>query len=94
MSTIEIDIDNYLSEEEKKEFIIKDNATFGDWDMDVLSAWDSELLPDWGVKISKEWIPPDIAENKEDKKKKEETVKPTIIQCPKCGYDISILKEH
>jgi hypothetical protein len=41
---------NDMTEEEKKEFIIKDNVGFGDWDFDMLSnEWDSELLNDWGL---------------------------------------------
>lgn len=41
-----------LSEDERKEFIIKDNASFGSWDMDVLAnEWDSKDLDDWGVDV-------------------------------------------
>ena len=41
-----------LSEEEKREFVIKDNASFGEWDWDELAnEWDSELLSDWGMDI-------------------------------------------
>jgi hypothetical protein len=43
---------NDMTEEEKKEFIIKDNVGFGDWDFDMLSnEWDNELLNDWGLDI-------------------------------------------
>lgn len=41
-----------MTEAEKREFIIKDNVGFGDWDFDMLSnEWDSELLNDWGLEI-------------------------------------------
>jgi len=41
-----------LTEEEKKEFIIKDNASFGSWDMDLLAnEWDVDLLNDWGLDL-------------------------------------------
>ena len=44
-----------LSADEQREFIIKDNASFGSWDMDVLAnEWDSEELDDWGVDV---WQP-------------------------------------
>jgi len=33
-----------LTEEQKKEFIIKDNQSFGDWDMLTLKDWDKEML--------------------------------------------------
>lgn len=41
-----------LTEEEKREFIIKDNSSFGAWDWDVLAnEWESEQLEDWGVDV-------------------------------------------
>jgi ParB-like chromosome segregation protein Spo0J len=41
-----------LSEEQQKEFIIKDNVGFGDWDWDTLSnEWDVEQLQDWGLDV-------------------------------------------
>ena len=40
------------TEEKRKEFTIKDNVGFGDWDWDVLNVeWDIEQLSDWGVDI-------------------------------------------
>jgi len=33
-----------LTEEQKKEFIIKDNATYGEWNLDTLKDWSKELL--------------------------------------------------
>jgi hypothetical protein len=41
-----------LSEEQKKEFIIKDNVGFGDWDWDILAnEWDTTELEDWGLDL-------------------------------------------
>lgn len=41
-----------LTDEEKQEFIIKDNVGFGEWDMDMLAnEWDSDDLNDWGVDV-------------------------------------------
>ena len=38
------------TEEQKAEFLVKDNVGFGEWDWDVLAnEWDSELLNDWGL---------------------------------------------
>ena len=43
---------NDLTEEEKNEFIIKDNVGFGDWDWEVLAnEWNSEELEEWGLDI-------------------------------------------
>lgn len=41
-----------LTEEQKAEFIIKDNVGFGEWDWDSLAnEWDSELLGEWGMDV-------------------------------------------
>lgn len=41
-----------LTEEQKKEFIIKDNVGFGDWDYDILAnEWDNTLLDEWGLYV-------------------------------------------
>ena len=43
---------NDLTEEQQREFIIKDNVGFGDWDWDLLAnEWDADLLDDWGLDI-------------------------------------------
>lgn len=40
------------SEEQRKEFIIKDNVGFGEWDWDDLAnEWDLEDLQDWGLDL-------------------------------------------
>ena len=40
------------NEQQQKEFIIKDNASFGEWAWsDLANNWDSEELTDWGVDI-------------------------------------------
>jgi len=41
-----------LSEEEKKQFIVKDNVGFGEWDFeDLAKNWDAEKLVEWGLDI-------------------------------------------
>jgi len=40
------------SEEKQREFIIKDNVGFGEWDWDELAnTWDAEELKDWGLEL-------------------------------------------
>jgi DNA modification methylase len=40
------------SEEQKKEFIIKDNVSYGVWDWELLAnQWDAEQLEDWGLEV-------------------------------------------
>lgn len=39
-----------LTEEQQREFIIKDNVGFGEWDWDLLAnEWDTQKLEDWGL---------------------------------------------
>ncbi len=41
-----------LTEEQQKEFIIKDNVGFGEWDWnDLANNWDSDKLEEWGLDI-------------------------------------------
>jgi hypothetical protein len=47
------------SEEKKREFIIKDNASFGEWDWDVLgNEWSDQPLEAWGIDLPKDWLEP------------------------------------
>jgi hypothetical protein len=41
-----------LSEEKKREFVVKDNVGYGEWDWDILEnedIWDLEKLNEWGL---------------------------------------------
>jgi site-specific DNA-methyltransferase (adenine-specific) len=41
-----------LTDEQQKEFIIKDNVSGGEWDWDMLAnSWDTEQLVEWGLDI-------------------------------------------
>jgi len=43
---------NDLTEQQKDEFIVKDNVGFGEWDWDSLAnEWDTDKLDDWGLNI-------------------------------------------
>lgn len=43
------------TEQQKREFIIKDNVGFGEWDWDILANdWNAEQLADWGLDV---WQP-------------------------------------
>ena len=40
------------TEEQKNEFLIKDNVGFGEWQWDELAAdWDAQQLQDWGLDV-------------------------------------------
>ena len=41
-----------LTEQQKDEFIVKDNVGFGEWDWDILAnEWDTDKLTDWGLDL-------------------------------------------
>ena len=54
-----------LTDEQKKEFIVKDNVGYGEWDWDDLANnWDAELLTEWGLDIPN--FEPEVLEAEED----------------------------
>lgn len=54
-----------LTEEQKKEFIVKDNVGYGEWDWDDLANnWDTEDLIEWGLDIPN--FEPEVLEAEED----------------------------
>lgn len=48
---VEVQIARNLTEDEKQQFIIKDNVSFGDWDYDELENWEEAKLDAWGVDV-------------------------------------------
>lgn len=47
-----IDVADNWSDDKKREFIIKDNVGFGEWDWDILAnEWDVDKLEDWGLDL-------------------------------------------
>jgi len=60
---IPVIIADNLTEEQQKEFLIKDNVSGGEWDWDILAnEWDSEELEAWGLDLP---IDKEIDESKE-----------------------------
>jgi ParB-like chromosome segregation protein Spo0J len=52
LKEVDILIADQLTDEQKAEFIIKDNVGFGEWDWDLLAnEWDVEALEDWGLEL-------------------------------------------
>jgi len=53
-----------LTEEQQREFIIKDNVSGGEWDWELLAnEWDTDLLDEWGLDLPEI---DDIIDNAED----------------------------
>jgi site-specific DNA-methyltransferase (adenine-specific) len=54
-----------LTDLQKKEFIVKDNVGYGEWDWDDLANnWDEQLLTEWGLDIPN--FEPQVLEAEED----------------------------
>ena len=52
LKKVPILVANDLTEAQQKEFIIKDNVGFGEWDWELIAnEWDAEQLTDWGLDI-------------------------------------------
>jgi ParB-like chromosome segregation protein Spo0J len=54
LTEIPIILADEWTEEQKDEFLIKDNVGFGEWDWDDLAnEWDAEKLDEWGLDVWK-----------------------------------------
>lgn len=52
LKEVPIIIADNLTEEQQREFLIKDNVSGGEWDFEMLAnEWDVEQLEDWGLDI-------------------------------------------
>jgi DNA modification methylase len=70
-----------LTEEQKKEFIIKDNVWFWEWDFDLLAnEWEPLQLEEWGLDLP--WITDliNIEEAEEDNFEIKEDIKTDIVK--------------
>jgi len=58
MKEVPVKIAKGLTQDQKKEFIVKDNLAFGEWDWDMIgNEWNNVKLGDWGMDV---WQPDDI----------------------------------
>lgn len=52
LKEVPIIIADHLTEEQQREFLIKDNVSGGEWDWDLLAnEWDGEQLEEWGLDL-------------------------------------------
>jgi hypothetical protein len=81
-----------LTEEEQKEFIIKDNVGFGDWDWDMIAnEWDAEQLNEWGLDV---WQSDSEDFFDTDDKKNEVDEKPTASDDDYSVFELIMLHEN
>ena len=94
MKEIWIDDAEDWTEEQKNEFIIKDNVGSGEWDWDLLAnEYSNEELKDWGLDV---WQPDeDINLDdffEEDKSEPAEETNKIVLEYSKEDYEIIIKK--
>jgi len=71
---------NNLSEVQKKEFIVKDNVGYGEWEWDALAnEWNIEDLDNWGLDIP-------AFSNNDIEQPKDNAIGGTT--CPNCGVTL------
>jgi hypothetical protein len=103
--TIKVD----WSEEKQREFVIKDNNNFGEWDWEILkSEFGTELLSDFGLDLPADNFNPNLAPSfntdsitAEDMEKAKgnmgmgSAIAETLdVICPDCGYEFHIKNMH
>ena len=78
LKEVPIIIADNLTEEQQREFLIKDNTSGGEWDWEMIAnEWDAEQLGDWGLDVWQseedvnldDFFEEDISEPKEEKQK-------------------------
>ena len=78
LKEVPIIVADQLTDEQKGEFIIKDNVGFGEWDWDLLAnEWDVEALTDWGLELPFDNTP--VLEAQEDDYEAPSEIKTDII---------------
>ena len=51
LKEIPVIVANELTEDQQREFLIKDNVSGGEWDWTLLQGWDSDELNEWGLEV-------------------------------------------
>jgi ParB-like chromosome segregation protein Spo0J len=51
LKEVPIIVADNLTEEQQREFLIKDNVSGGEWDWSLLAEWDTEQLEEWGLEV-------------------------------------------
>jgi DNA modification methylase len=78
LKEVPVIVADQLTDEQKGEFIIKDNVGFGEWDWDLLAnEWDVEALTDWGLELPFDNTP--VLEAEEDDYEAPSEIKTDIV---------------
>jgi DNA modification methylase len=84
-----VDMAEGWSQEQKDEFIIKDNDAFGEWDWDILAnEWDVNLLYEWGLDL------PPMFDDPKPEAKEDDYTEPDQMQVDVVLGDLVEIGEH
>jgi ParB-like chromosome segregation protein Spo0J len=97
------------TEDKQREFVIKDNANFGEWDwQELLNFSEVDLLKDWGVDLPSTSFEPNLEPDFNHKSVTEDDINKTSenmginegiaktieVICPDCGHEFHIKNIH
>ena len=77
-----------LTQEQEREFIVKDNVGFGEWDWDILANdWNGQQVSDWGLTV----VPfeDSVEEVLEQEINKQDKQNEKLNTCEVCGKGLS-----
>jgi len=98
LKEVTIIVADELTEEQQKEFLIKDNVSGGEWDWNMIAnEWDAEQLNEWGLDIPDFAVMPSDEDLIGEEKNKPPTLKITFDspeQLQKAEIDIQELLER
>ena len=84
-----VDIAEGWTEDQKREFIVKDNVGFGEWDWDILAnEWDVAQLDEWGLDL------PPMFDDPEPEATEDDYTEPDKIKVDVVLGDLIEIGEH
>jgi ParB-like chromosome segregation protein Spo0J len=91
LKEIPVIVANELTNDQEREFLIKDNVSGGEWDWDLLNDWDKDELDAWGLDVPEFEIDPDIDFDNINSNEDRESSKPVKqVACPSCGHNFGV----
>lgn len=79
------------TEQQKREFIIKDNVSYGEWDWEILAnTWNEEQLTDWGMDIPE----PEVFEDEDEEIEDDNYQEPDDLQVDVKEGDMIEIGDH
>jgi ParB-like chromosome segregation protein Spo0J len=87
LKTVPVVVADHLTESQRREFIVKDNVGFGDWDWDALAnEWDAGELEAWGLEVPDSHAL-DFEPASDDTQPRLDEKAMTV--CPACGHEFA-----